>query len=77
MEELIGVDLREPARAEVETLGGLVGALLDRMPRVGDEVLVAGRRVRVEQLQGRRIGVVRLLSGSLALDAETIPSGAG
>jgi len=76
-EELIGADLKEPARAGVETLGGLVVALLDRMPRVGDEVLVAGRRVRVEQLQGRRIGVVRLLPGPPALDADTIPSRAG
>lgn len=76
-EELIGVDLKEPARAGVETLGGLVVALLDRMPRVSDEVLVAGRRVRVEQLQGRRIGVVRLLPGPPALDAEIIPSRAG
>lgn len=76
-EELIGVDLPEPERAGVETLGGLVMARLDRMPRVGDEVLVAGRRVRVEQLQGRRVGVVRLLPGPLALDADTIPSRAG
>jgi putative hemolysin len=77
LEELIGVDLKEPARAGVETLGGLVMALLDRMPRVGDEVIVAGRRVRVEQLQGRRIGVVRLLPGPPALDADTIPPRVG
>ena len=76
-EELIGVDLKEPEHAGVETLGGLVVALLDRMPRVGHEVLVAGRRVRVEQLQGRRIGVVRLFPGPPPLDAETIPSRAG
>ncbi len=60
-EELIGADVEETARAGVETLSGLVMARLDRLPRVGDEVSVAGRRLRVERPQGRRVGLLRLL----------------
>jgi hypothetical protein len=30
------------------------------MPRLGDEAIVAGRRLRVEQLDGRRVSLVRL-----------------
>jgi CBS domain containing-hemolysin-like protein len=61
LEELIGADVEEPARGDVDTLSGLVMTRLDRMPQVGDEVEVLGRRVRVERLQGRRVGQVRLL----------------
>lgn len=60
-EELIGADVAETERAGVETLSGLVMARLDRLPQVGDEVSVAGRRLRVERLQGRRVGLLRLL----------------
>jgi len=60
-EELIGTDVPESERAGVDTVSGLVVARLDRLPQAGDEVTVAGRRLRVEQLQGRRVGVVRLL----------------
>jgi hypothetical protein len=34
------------------------------MPRVGDEVTLAGHRLRVEQLDGRRVAVVRIYRGS-------------
>jgi len=61
LEELLGTDLDEPDQTKVATAGGLVMARLDRMPRVGDEVQVAGRRLRVEQLDGRRVALVRLL----------------
>ena len=38
-----------------ETLGGLVMAELGRIPEVGDEVEVAGIRIRVEAMAGRRV----------------------
>jgi putative hemolysin len=60
LEELLGTEMEEAERGEVGTVGGLVMARLDRMPRVGDEVTVAGRRLRVEQLDGRRVSLVRL-----------------
>jgi CBS domain containing-hemolysin-like protein len=60
LEELLGTELDPEARAEVATLGGLVMARLDRMPGVGDEVRIAGRRLRIEQLDGRRVALVRL-----------------
>jgi CBS domain containing-hemolysin-like protein len=60
LEELLGTELDEAERGEIGTVGGLVMARLDRMPRVGDEATVAGRRLRVEQLDGRRVSLVRL-----------------
>ena len=70
-EELIGADLKEPERADVATLSGLVMARLDRIPRVGDEVQVADRRLRVEQLQRHRVATIRLLPNSGSVAAET------
>ncbi|HLI28304.1 MAG TPA: hemolysin family protein [Chloroflexota bacterium] len=46
---------------EVETMGGLVMLHLGRLPAVGDEVEVGGRRLRVEQMDGRRVARIRLL----------------
>jgi CBS domain containing-hemolysin-like protein len=60
LEELLGTELDEAERGEIATVGGLVMARLDRMPRLGDEAIVAGRRLRVEQLDGRRVSLVRL-----------------
>jgi CBS domain containing-hemolysin-like protein len=60
LEELLGTELDEAERGDVGTVGGLVMARLDRMPRAGDEVTVAGRRLRVEQLDGRRVSLLRL-----------------
>jgi CBS domain containing-hemolysin-like protein len=70
-EELIGADVKEPERADVATLSGLVMARLDRIPRVGDEVQVADRRLRVEQLQRHRVATIRLLPNSGSVAAET------
>jgi putative hemolysin len=60
LEELLGTELEEAERGDVGTVGGLIMARLDRMPRPGDEVTLAGHRLRVEQLDGRRISVARL-----------------
>jgi CBS domain containing-hemolysin-like protein len=61
LEEIAEVKLPEEVHEQVDTLGGLVMASLDRIPSVGDEVMVSGRRLRVEQLDGRRVEAVRLL----------------
>jgi putative hemolysin len=76
LEELLGVDLAESERAELATLGGLVMARLDRMPRLHDEVVVADRRLRVEQLDGRRVAVLRLLPISARATAPPVDRGA-
>ncbi|MBB2922961.1 hemolysin family protein [Cellulomonas cellasea] len=47
--------LTVPDDGPYETLGGLVMAVLGRVPQVGDEVVVDGVRLRVEQMQGRRV----------------------
>jgi CBS domain containing-hemolysin-like protein len=60
LEELLGVELDKAEQGDVATVGGLIMARLDRMPQPGDEVTLAGHRLRVEQLDGRRVAVVRL-----------------
>ncbi len=54
--------LTVPDEAPYETLGGLVMTVLGRIPRVGDEVVVAGVRLRVEQMDGRRVETLRVES---------------
>jgi hypothetical protein len=49
--------------ARAETIGGVVMYRLGRIPEVGDEVAVQGRRLRVEALDGLRVALVRLLPG--------------
>lgn len=56
--EVTGV--RFPDDDRYETLGGLVLAYLERIPEIGDSVEVAGRRLTVEQMDGRRIDQLRL-----------------
>ncbi len=60
-EELTGVRLVPAAHEAVETIGGLVMAVLGRLPTVGDEISLDGRALRVEQLDGRRVATVRLV----------------
>jgi putative hemolysin len=64
LEELLGTELDEVERGDVATVGGLIMARLDHMPSLGDEVTVAGHRLRVEKLDGRRVAVVRLYRGT-------------
>lgn len=49
-----------PDEGPYETLGGLIMNELGRIPVQGDEVLVGGYLLRVEQLEGRRISRVRI-----------------
>jgi CBS domain containing-hemolysin-like protein len=69
-EEVADVALDEDIHEQVDTLGGFVMTSLDRIPEVGDEVVVRGRTLRVEQLDGRRVQAVRLLPANLARDGE-------
>jgi CBS domain containing-hemolysin-like protein len=43
------------------TIGGLVFGMLGRLPKVGDVVKVAGGQLEVVEMEGRRVGAVRLL----------------
>ncbi len=46
------------------TVGGLVMGRLDRVPTVGDEVILEdGQRLRVEEMDGLRVARVRLIPG--------------
>ena len=52
----LGISL---STAEYDTIGGYVFGLIGRMPRIGDRVDAEGYQLRVEELYGRRVTVVR------------------
>ena len=60
-EETTGIEVPEEDRQAADTLGGLIMLRLGRLPRAGDEVQVAGRRLRVERLRRHRVAEARLL----------------
>ena len=49
-----------PELADVDTVGGVVAALLGRLPQVGDEVHVGNLSLKVTGMEGRRIDRVLL-----------------
>jgi len=59
--EMTGVVV--PEDASYETLGGLIMAELGRLPVQGEDVEVAGVRLRVERMDGRRVERVRVIAG--------------
>jgi putative hemolysin len=77
LEELTGIRAPEAEQAPVETLGGLVMAHLGRMPAVGDEVTLGGRTLRVEQLDGMRVAMLRLLPLEPPAEPTPPPASAG
>jgi putative hemolysin len=75
VEEIANVKLPDDVHEQADTLGGLIMASLDRIPEVGDEVVVSGRTLRVEQLDGRRVEAVRLLPATSAESVQPEPTG--
>ena len=67
-EEAVGVEAPEMG---VDTVGGLVMALLDKVPEVGDSVRWNGVELTVESVEGRRAATVitRLTSGRKEAEA--------
>ena len=66
--DIIGVELPDDI---ADTLGGFVYALLDRMPRPGDEVEYPPVKLRVEELEGMRISKVRIFVGNVKSRSES------
>lgn len=67
--------LAVPEGAAYETLGGLVMAVLGRIPAEDDDVVVAGVRLRVTEMDGRRVASLQVSaaagsSGSTGTDDE-------
>jgi CBS domain containing-hemolysin-like protein len=54
--ERLGIDI---SNAEYDTIGGYVFGMIGRVPRIGDGVEAAGYRLSVEELDGRRVTMVR------------------
>jgi CBS domain containing-hemolysin-like protein len=76
LNELLGSQLPEEGW---DTVGGLVFGTLGRVPVEGDELELAGLAIRVEQVQGRRVGKVLVapLDDLQAGDAEPDRGGGG
>jgi len=51
--------VRVPDAPDYETVGGFVIDKLDRLPEVGDEMTIAQGRLRVERMDGTRVGRLR------------------
>jgi CBS domain containing-hemolysin-like protein len=51
--------VRVPVAPGYETVGGFVTEKLDRLPEVGDETAIAQGRLRVEGMDGTRVGRLR------------------
>ena len=64
--EVAGLRLDEDETEGVETLGGLIAAVLGRFPEVGETVAIGNRAVRVEKRDSMRVGAVRLLPRAAA-----------
>jgi CBS domain containing-hemolysin-like protein len=51
------------------TIGGVVLRMLDRLPEVGDEIVVEGVVLRVLEIQGHRIARLRASKGGMATES--------
>src|SRR3954447_2391229 len=58
-----------------ETVAGFVVAALGHLPAMGDEVTIAGRRLTVTELDGRRIARVQVTGSEPSDDSATGPAG--
>jgi CBS domain containing-hemolysin-like protein len=77
LNELLGSNLPEEGW---DTVGGLVFGTLGRVPVEGDELELAGVTIRVEHVQGRRVGKVLVAPtppGGDEGDAEAVRGGGG
>ena len=71
--------VRVPDAPDYETVGGFVIDKLDRLPEVGDEMTIAQGRLRVERMDGTRVGRLRYTPGEpqpLTLSSPSRQSGA-
>jgi putative hemolysin len=74
-EETANMRLDDQSREEVDTLGGLIVAMLGRVPKVGDEVTIGVRRLRVEALDGLRVATLRVFPNPDSSPASVRSSG--
>lgn len=49
-----------PESSEYETLGGLLLTTLQKIPKVGDVVVMDGKRMSIAEMVGQRISKVKL-----------------
>ena len=67
----------EFASRKSDTLGGVLGEVLGRLPRRGDEIRLAGWRLRVASMRGRRVGRVALMPTRMSTKLAETAAGEG
>ncbi len=60
LSEALGINIPHDKYPDVHTIGGLVLAVLRRVPKVGEEVTIGPYRFRVEEMEGRRVAALSL-----------------
>ncbi len=68
---LTGFGLQDP---RMTTIAGVAFRYLDRLPKVGDEVIIDGVTIRVLEMEAHRISKVRVARGSEGHGADSIDS---
>jgi len=61
--------------SRMTTIGGVVLRHLDRLPSIGDEVVVEGMRLQVVSLQGHRIERLRVMPVAQRVEQTTVETG--
>lgn len=61
--EKLGFEPADDAEEGFDTIGGFVFGRLNRVPVVGDEVVVDSGKLRVTQMRGRRVGYLLFVRG--------------
>ena len=59
--------------ADYTTIGGLLFGKLGRLPKVGDRVTLNGATFEIMEMDGRRVGKVRVWPATAARAAESSP----
>ncbi|GAA5148803.1 hemolysin family protein [Microbacterium pseudoresistens] len=70
LRESTGIDV--PEGDVYDTVGGYVMSVLERVPAVGDEVLLDGGTLRVVRMHGRRVDRIRFTPAPAAVDDEGV-----
>ncbi len=60
-EDLLGINTQEQAGGRYQTVGGLVMALLGRVPATGDHCVCADYRIEIVDMDGRRVDKVLVM----------------
>ena len=65
-------NLQFPESPEYDTLGGFLLATLQKIPKVGDQVVIEEKRISIMEMVGQRIAKVKIEKISPAIKEKTM-----